>query len=330
MPRKPRIRPPKPPAPPPSTGSVVLGVQMIGSLDNTANLQAVRMFSDLGAAAWPTVFAHTGFVVIRSTALRSGLYSNRRGQDGDRILANHLGWCKKHGIAVYVNVPTRYQCDGRGQLLAQDLEQFARMTAMGFPPAGYQIQSWGSGSLPSDQCRSVYEKANSLAPRIRDVLTFCEAVPPGRIIVADTLAAKTDGQHNADWDYQGDYLSLVDAMVRAGHAAPSFHQAWAREEAAPDLSDVKAADRFFRGHGWTWGLKPISDSANESAAAFGRDLVGFVADLKREGCLPHELVLTSWNRAHPTAMFPETEPGTLTGAGLGWVALGVVAPRSAG
>jgi hypothetical protein len=321
----------------PADGSSVLWMQWPGWADNAPTAHVLD-FMTVGTAAsesWPVVLSRTAWFVIRSTAMRGGIFADKRGDTGGTLaLARVLWFCRQHGIRVALNVPSRYQCDGRVALLADIRQDLVRIADLGHAVGAVQAQSVVSGAVQSDHCKAVYPKGGGgIARNLEDLASLCATVLPifgdARIVIADTSAAKTDDEHNTDWDYRRDYLYLANGMVRLGLPIPSFHLAWAKEEAAADLSDIRAAATFFRANRLTWGLKPISDSANDSALVFAHDLIAFVADLKRYDCLSDELNLTSWNRAYPDRLWPETDPGTLTGAGLGWVGLGVIQPRSA-
>ena len=310
-----------------------LWLQWPGRMDNVRSDHVLGMMSDpVATASWPQVFRRTAWFVIRGTALRGGVFADsKRDRGGTDALYEVLAFCKRHGIKVAVNATSagRAQCDGRSLLLAQEVEQFDRISALGFAIDAFQLQSVVSGTIHTPDCMDKYPKAGGMEKRIADVVRFCHAVlpdfPTARIILADTAAAKDDAEHGADWDYRRDYTALSNALVLAGLPEPSFHLAWSAEETAPDLSDVVAAATFFRENGWTCGLKPITDSANLSAKRFHKDLVGFVRRIGAAGALPDEITLTSWNRSYPTLLYPEWERGTLTAVGAAWAADGLIA-----
>jgi len=335
-----RLRPPRQPRPEPISivGSPSrLVVQAIGSRDNVADRQSLDWLSDVWMRQDPMLYAYITSALFRSTAIRNGAYSLKHGNPGDGYLYAHLDFCRRHGIEVLVNCVSagRAQCDDRASLLTDELDMFDRFDALGFWPDGVQMQSIVSGRVQTPQCLEMYDKFGASDPaswerRKQDVYRFCEAMlsryPHLRLIVADTAFAKTGADHDPRWNYRRDYLDLANGMAQRGFPAPAFHLACAGEEVTD--SELAGLRQWSIETGLSIGLKPINDSANQSADVFERDFLAFGERIAAVG-LPREITGTSWNRAYPTDMGPPDVPGTMLHAIRGWVDLGIIAPRMA-
>lgn len=300
-----------------------LWLQLPGTMDNGDCEQAYAMFG-ASANSWMTGLKHAHGVIIRSTALRGGMFADKKGDDrGTRFLRDtFLPFLKAWGLKLAVNCVSagRAQCTTtsgpRSELLFKELDEFQRIADCGGTIDVFRLQSIVSGTIHDGDCMALYPKAGGMERRIEDVRRFLTAVRPrfplAKFVVADTAASKTDADHSPEWDYQRMYAELLRGVRAAGHDLDAFHLAWSLEEMAPDLADVAVADDFFDGLDVKWGLTPATDEADHSAAGYRGGILTVVEKLQKADIVPNDMVLTSWKR-FPDLLTPETDPITFTG-----------------
>lgn len=315
-----------------------LWIQLPGTTDNGDCEQAYSMFGS-GANGWMTGLKHAHGIIVRSTALRGGMFADRKGDDrGTRFLRDtFIPFLKAWGLKLAVNCVSagRAQCTTtsgpRSELLFKEIDEFQRISDCGGTIDVFRLQSIVSGTIHDGDCMKLYPKAGGMERRIEDVVRFMGAVRPrfplAKFVVADTAAAKTDADHSPDWDYQRMYAELLDGVHAAGHGLDAFHLAWSLEEMAPDLSDVEAADDFFDGLDVKWGLTPATDGGDVSARAFADGMIKIAYQLRDAKIHPNDLVLTSWKK-FPDLLTPEMDPITFTGVVADVVRVVAVRERS--
>lgn len=314
-----------------------LWIQLPGNADNGDNPQAFSMFAE-DADLWPAALARVHGVIVRSTALRGGMFADAKGSDRGTVFLRDafLPFLQTHGLQLSINCTSagRAQCDpGRGPrsaLLYQEAGQFDRIVDCGGVIHEFRLQSIFSGTIHSGDCMKLYPKNGGLQRRIADVLRFMDFVRPkfpfARFAIADTSAAKTDAEHRADWNYRASSTALLEAVRKAGHDLAAFHLAWPLEEMAPDASDVRAAAEFYRDLGVPWGLVYATDRADVSALDYHAGILRSKQLIKDQGITPDHVVLTSW-KTWPQILIPETDEGTFTHTVRSVIEMGGIARR---
>lgn len=324
-------------------GPAKLVMQIPGNADNGDNAQAYDMFRP-GNTDWLTTLGKLQELVIRSTALRNGMFDEDIPGIDDYMQDELFPFLATHNIKLSINCVSgsRVQCGGRETLLAKEMAQFERITSLGGVINSFRFQSVVSGTIHDEQtpdettdtqpnCLLTYPKNDALDLRAEDLIRFMDAVSPlypnARYVIADTAAAKTDNDHGERWDYQASYSYLMDMVAAAGHYIHAFHLAWALEEMESDFSDVIAADIFFNTKKRRdWGISYITDQANISAEGYANGVLTAAAGVYNKNVRPTEIVLTSW-KDYPTILIPETTTDTFTNVGKRLIALGAIADK---